>query len=172
MNIRTIECKARVDSLEPYEEKLQTLHPRALGLDHQVDTYFNAPRGRLKLREGNIEYALIHYDREDVASTKQSHVILFQYEPDDALKEILRIQLGIKAVVDKQRRIYFVDNVKFHFDTVAGLGHFIEVEAIDEREEFTREQLEQQCEQYIRFFGLDRSSLVDKSYADLVSGKQ
>jgi adenylate cyclase class IV len=38
---------------------------------------------------------------------------------------------GIKVIVQKKRRIYFIGNVKFHFDTIAELGTFIEVEAID-----------------------------------------
>ena len=33
------------------------------GMDFQRDTYFNVPQGRLKLRDGNIEKALISYNR-------------------------------------------------------------------------------------------------------------
>jgi adenylate cyclase class IV len=33
--------------------------------------------------------------------------------------------------VDKKREIYFINNVKFHIDTVDGAGSFIEIEAID-----------------------------------------
>ena len=39
--------------------------------------------------------------------------------------------IGIKVVVEKTRKIYFVDNVKIHFDEVENLGSFVEVEAID-----------------------------------------
>ena len=49
----------------------------------------------------------------------------------ETLKEILIAAIGKKVVVDKQRQIYFIDNVKFHIDTVKGLGSFMEIEAID-----------------------------------------
>jgi predicted adenylyl cyclase CyaB len=168
MNIKNFEFKARVESLEEYENKLLTLNPRYQGADHQVDTYFNVSKGRLKLREGNIENSLIYYERENVADAKRSDIILYRFKPDKALKEILALQLGIKVVVDKLRKIYFINNIKFHFDTVNTLGSFIEVEAIDDKGEFTIEQLKQQCNQYFNFFGLDKSQLVDKSYSDLI----
>lgn len=77
-------------------------------------------------------------------------------------------QLGVKITVDKKRKIYFIDNVKFHFDVVEGLGTFIEVEAIDNNGTFSVEHLKAQCDKYFTYFGLDKSQLVDKSYSDLV----
>lgn len=168
MKIINFEFKAKVDSIEAYENKLLLLNPVFKGTDHQIDTYFNVAKGRLKLREGNIENALINYDRENVNDAKQSDVILYQHEPDGALKNILTKQLGVKITVDKKRKIYFIDNVKFHFDEVQGLGTFLEVEAIDNNETFTIEQLKEQCDKYFKYFGLDKSQLVDKSYSDLV----
>ena len=168
MKIKNFEFKARVDSIEVHENKLLNLNPVFKGTDHQIDTYFNVAKGRLKLREGNIENALINYDRENVNDAKQSDVILYQHEPNATLKNILTKQLGVKITVDKKRKIYFIDNVKFHFDEVKGLGTFIEVEAIDSNESFTIEQLKEQCDKYFNFFALDKSQLVDKSYSDLV----
>ena len=55
MNIKNFEFKAKVDNLEEYENKLLKLNPFFKGTDHQIDTYFNVSKGRLKLREGNIE---------------------------------------------------------------------------------------------------------------------
>ena len=112
------EFKARCDDTEKMEALLQPLNPRFAGTDHQVDTYFYVSHGRLKLREGNIENALIHYHRSNTAGPKQSDVILYQHHPDTALKKILEHSLGVKVVVDKKRKIYFIDNVKFHFDQV------------------------------------------------------
>lgn len=168
MNIKNFEFKARVDEIETYEKKLQTLNPIFQGLDHQTDTYFKVQQGRLKLREGNIENALINYDRENIADSKESNVILYQHQPNPALKAILARQLGIKVIVDKKRKIYFIDNVKFHFDSVENLGTFIEVEAIDTKEDFTREELKAQCDKYFDFFELTPQNIVDKSYSDLI----
>ena len=126
MSILNIEFKAKATNVAALEEILLQHNPLFIGEDHQIDTYFNVQTGRLKLREGNIENALIHYEREDTAGAKSSHVLLYQHQPDKTLKEILIKTLGIKAVVDKKRKIYFINNVKFHFDNVEGLGTFIE----------------------------------------------
>ena len=88
-----------------------------------------------------------------------------------ALKNILTQQLGVKITVNKQRKIYFIDNVKFHFDIVDSLGTFIEVEAIDSKEEFTIGQLKGQCDKYFNYFGLNKLQLVNTSYSDLVETK-
>jgi adenylate cyclase, class 2 len=168
MKIRNFEFKARVDDIDSMEQKLLLLNPLFKGEDHQVDTYFNVRRGRLKLREGNIENALIHYDREDIAGSKQSKVILYKHNPDRALKDILSLHMGVKAVVDKMRKIYYIDNVKFHFDHLMGLGSFVEVEAIDVDDRHTLEELRGQCDKYQKYFGLDDSHMVNGSYGDMV----
>jgi predicted adenylyl cyclase CyaB len=168
MKVKNFEFKAKVEALEKYEQLLLSLNPVFTGTDHQVDTYFNAPSGRLKLREGNIENALIDYERENIAGSKLSKIILYQHKPDPALKKILAKQFGIKIVVDKKRKIYFIDQVKFHFDVVEQLGTFIEVEAIDNNGRFTIEELKEQCDFYLRFFELLPHQLIDKSYSDLL----
>ena len=168
MNIRNFEFKARVEELSSYENKLRTLNPEFIGTDNQTDTYFNVKNGRLKLREGNIENSLISYKREDIAGSKLSEVILYKHSPDEALKNILVQQLGVMTVVKKSRRIYFISNVKFHFDTIDNLGFFVEVEAIDCNGRFTTEELKEQCNRYLNFFGIDRESLADRSYSDMI----
>jgi adenylate cyclase class 2 len=168
MNIKNFEFKAKVDNLEKYENKLLTLNPIYKGLDNQIDTYFNVKKGRLKLREGNIENSLINYDRENISGAKLSDIILYKHEPNIALKNILINQLGVKVIVDKKRKIYFIDNVKFHFDNVANLGTFIEVEAIDTEGQHTIEELKEQCNKYYDFFELTDKHNIEKSYSDLI----
>ncbi len=166
-----IEFKAITCRLAEAETLLQQHNPLFIGEDHQVDTYFHVASGRLKLREGNIEHALIHYEREDMAGAKASHVLLYHHKPDKALKEILIKTLGVKAVVDKRRRIYFIDNVKFHFDTVDGLGTFLEVEAIDKEGSIGKEKLQAQCNQYAELFGIQPGDYCSVSYSDMVLAK-
>lgn len=168
MNVKNYEFKARVDDIAPYEQPFLELDPDYKGTDHQIDTYFNTAVGRLKLREGNIENALINYEREDVANSKLSEIILYKHEPDPALKDILTAQLGVKVIVEKTRKIYFIDNVKFHFDIVEQLGTFLEVEAIDKGGSYTIEELKDLCDKYFDFFQLCKTDLVDKSYSDLM----
>ncbi len=168
MNIKNIEFKAKVEELDKYENKLLALNPGFIGTDHQIDTYFNVKYGRLKLREGNIENLLINYDREDVVGSKESQIILYKHRPNTALKDILTKQLGIKVLVNKIRKIYFIENVKFHFDIVENLGTFIEVEAGDDNENFSIEELKNQCDKYFDFFELKEEYIVKNSYSDLI----
>lgn len=168
MPILNIEFKAKTNKIAVQEASLQEHNPLFIGEDHQIDTYFNVAAGRLKLREGNIENALIHYDREDFAGAKSSHVLLYQHRPDKILKEILIKTLGIKAVVDKKRKIYFINNVKFHFDTVAGLGTFVEVEAIDKEGRISKEKLQAQCDEYAALLGIAAEDYCSLSYSDMI----
>ena len=171
MSILNIEFKASANKLAALETLLQQHNPVFIGEDHQIDTYFNVSLGRLKLREGNIENALIHYEREDTAGAKSSHVLLYQHQPDKTLKEILIKTLGIKAVVDKKRKIYFINNVKFHFDNVEGLGTFIEVEAIDKDGNIGKEKLQAQCDEYAALFGIEAKDYCSVSYSDMILQK-
>jgi adenylate cyclase class 2 len=171
MSILNIEFKAKANNLVALEALLQKNNPVFIGEDHQVDTYFNVAAGRLKLREGNIENALIHYEREDIAGAKSSHVLLYQHQADKTLKEILVKTLGVKAVVDKRRKIYFINNVKFHFDTVDSLGTFVEVEAIDKEESIGKEKLQLQCNEYAALFGIDAEDYCSLSYSDMILQK-
>ncbi len=123
-----IEIKARCSDHGRIREVLKSHNALFVGIDPQTDTYFNINRGRLKLREGNIENALIYYERGGAHGPKKSEVILYQTQPGTSLKEILTKALGILAIIDKQREIYLIDNVKFHIDTVRELGTFIDTE--------------------------------------------
>jgi adenylate cyclase, class 2 len=165
------EFKASCTDIKVLESKLKNLNPLFVGTDHQIDTYFNVANGRLKLREGNIENSLIHYNRTNTAAAKQSDVTLYQHQPDKNLKDALSKALGIKTVVDKKRRIYFIDNVKFHFDEVKELGSFIEVEAIDKEGSVGIEKLKEQCDYYIRLFGISLEQFIAESYSDLLVKK-
>lgn len=163
-----IEFKAKTNNIKALEEKLLSLNPQFIGEDHQKDTYYNVNTGRLKLREGNIENALIWYHREDVSGAKQSDILLYKHAPDEALKNILIKLHGVKIIIDKIRKIYFVENVKFHFDRVEGLGTFVEVEAIDSTGEIGIEKLKEQCNFYINFFEIKTEDFMKKSYSDMM----
>jgi adenylate cyclase, class 2 len=171
MQRTNFEFKARVDNIELAQQKLLQLNPIYKGEDHQIDTYFNVPTGRLKLREGNIENALIFYERENVGGAKQSNVLLYQHKLDVGLKNILIKTNGVKAIVDKKRKIFFVENVKFHFDRVKGLGSFVEVEAIDADGSISIEKLKEQCSYYQQFLGIDNEQILAESYSDMIMAK-
>ncbi|MEP6846364.1 MAG: class IV adenylate cyclase [Panacibacter sp.] len=172
MAVNIIEFKAKVQSMEAAEALLKKLKPKYKGEDLQIDTYFDVCKGRLKLREGNIENALIWYNRPETKGHKHSEVLLHKHQPGTALKEILQKLHGIKVIVSKKRRIYFIENVKFHFDEVEGLGQFIEVEAIDEKGEMGMEKIQQQCAYYANTFGINKDEYIAASYSDMLMEKE
>ncbi len=165
---KNLEIKAKCNHLDKIREILLKMNADYKGLDHQIDTYFNVKNGRLKLREGSIENNLIQYKRPDQSGPKQSDFKLFKTEKGSDLKPMLKMALGIKAVVDKQREIYFIENVKFHLDRVKDLGTFIEIEATDLNNERTSDFLLKQCSHYLEIFGVNTDDLLEKSYSDMI----
>jgi adenylate cyclase class 2 len=170
MTHRNIEIKARCNDPQRIRRLLDENGADFKGTDHQMDTYFKIANGRLKLRQGNIENALIFYDRPNAAGPKRADVSLFRTDAAGAaqLYDILTCVLDVLVVVDKQREIYFIDNVKFHLDTVQGLGRFVEIEAIDESGSTGDEKLRAQCEHYTTLFGITETDLVNVSYSDML----
>ncbi len=174
MKRTNVEIKARCDDLEAVRARLDQMGVRYEGEDHQIDTYFHVPEGRLKLRTGTIERHLIFYRRPDRTGPKRSDVRL--YAPGEAhggvqaLGALLTEALGVHGVVEKRRAIYFVENVKVHLDRVEGLGTFVEVEAIDTGGTCRPEALRRQCERMMAALGLRPDRLVAASYSDLLRG--
>ena len=168
-----IEFKARCNNPEKIKKILISRNADYKGLDRQVDTYFKVNTGRLKLREGEIERALIYYSRKDTKEPKQSDVTLFSIDSNSGvlLKEILTKSLGILVIISKQRGIYFIDNIKFHIDTVEELGSFVEVEAIDSDGTIGITKLQEQCQFFLKLFEISEEDLISKSYSDLLLQK-
>ena len=163
-----VEIKARCSNHQTIREILHTRHADCRGTDHQIDTYFKVNHGRFKLREGNIENALIYYEREDQEGPKQSSVTLVPTTPGSPLKALFTQALGILMVVEKRRDIYFIDNVKFHLDKVEGLGTFVEIEAIDYDVTIGSERLLTQCHTFLALFNIQPDQMIAVSYSDLL----
>ena len=163
-----IEIKAKSNNQNAIREILKSKKADFKGADRQIDTYFKVNNGRLKLREGKIENNLIHYQRENKEGPKQSDVNLFKSNPESSLKEILTKALCVLVVVDKKREIYFIDNVKFHIDTVENLGNFVEIEAIDEDGTIGKDKLIEQCQFFLDLFKISQEDLISVSYSDLL----
>ncbi|MEM1356559.1 MAG: class IV adenylate cyclase [Bacteroidota bacterium] len=171
MQKHLVEIKARTTRTVEQRALLQAKNAEFKGIDHQIDHYFNVPTGRLKLRSGNIEHSLIYYHRNNQAGPKDSSVALTLIESQElanSFANTLGKALGTWVKVDKLREIYFIDNVKFHLDEVAGLGHFIEIEAIGNSAD-ERDRLLAQCESYMEYLGVQPEELVENSYSDLLA---
>ena len=173
MKKHLVEIKARSTRHAAQRSILLEHNADFRGTDHQIDHYFNVPDGRLKLRHGNIEQSLIFYRRNNQSGPKDSSVSLTVLDGEAAavsLASTLDAALGTWVKVDKHREIYFIGNVKFHLDTVAGLGHFIEIEAIGDSPEQQADLLAQ-CRLWIERLGVREDELVENSYSDLFAGQ-
>lgn len=166
-----IEIKAKCEEPNRIRKILEKDNARFEGLDHQIDTYFKTEEGRLKLRQGRIENFLVSYNRINQKGPKRSIVKLYKTNEDsESLKDILTQHYGIKCIVNKQREIYYIDNIKFHIDTVAELGNFVEIEACSDNPK-DEDKLRNQTEEYMKKFEINEEDLIDKSYSDLILEK-
>jgi adenylate cyclase class 2 len=165
---RNLELKA-VD-LDPARtlEAAVAYGAREAGTLLQRDTYFHAVQGRLKLREAPPAPAeLISYARADRAEPRVSSYRVVAVADHIALAEALADSLGVRVVVEKQRRLLLYENVRIHLDRVAGLGDFVELEAVATGPGgLVAEQAK--IDALKRVLDLSDEKLVARSYADLL----
>lgn len=171
MSYLNVEIKAKCTDASSIRNYLVSKAATFKGVDEQTDTYFVVANGRLKLREGNIENNLIYYERTNHAGPKNSHFNLIKVEDAKGLKEVLTKSNGVKIVVKKRREIYYIGNVKFHLDEVTGLGSFAEIEAGNMIGGLSQEALKEQCDFYMKEFGIKKEDLIEVSYSDMILEK-
>ena len=131
-----IEIKARIPSVAELLPRAQALARADDGGDrpqliHQDDTFFDVPRGRLKLREfadGSGE--LIHYDRPDAEGPKRSDYLISETDDPHTLREALTRACSVIGRVRKERLLLLVGATRIHLDRVEGLGDFLEIEVV------------------------------------------
>jgi predicted adenylyl cyclase CyaB len=169
MKLLNFEFKAHLHDEAYVRAALKRLRARFLGTDHQVDTYFQVPVGRLKIREGRLENSLVFYQRTNSPQARRSLVELMLLPRRNSVRAILAGALGVLAVVDKRREIYFVGNVKIHLDRVRGLGTFLEVEAMTRSGDIRK--VRAQAVKFQKLFAISPSDMVPQSYSDLILEK-
>ena len=126
-----IEWKARCSDLENVQSRAIKIGAEFRGILQQRDTYFTVATGRLKLRETEQEPAqLVWYKRSNESVARPSHYILVPVDDASLLKRALEAALGIRAGVEKERRLLMYRNVRIHLDRVVNLGTFLELEAV------------------------------------------
>ena len=165
---RNVELKARDADPAGSLSRCRALGAEDHGELRQHDTYFAAARGRLKLREQDAGGAqLIAYERRDVAPARESRYRIAPVSEPDAVREALDAAVGTVVVVEKRRRLLLWEGVRIHLDRVAGLGDFVELEAVAasagglQAEQGTVERLRQALD-------LRDDLLVGRGYADLL----
>lgn len=128
---RNIEIKARIDSVEALLPRARAASGGEPVLIEQDDSFFAAPRGRLKLRrfaDGSAE--LIHYQRPDTGAAKASDYVRVPVPEPDALAQALERACGLLGRVRKRRWLLLAGPTRIHLDRVEGLGDFMELEVV------------------------------------------
>jgi adenylate cyclase, class 2 len=165
---RNIELKARCKSLSAAREAARAMGAEFAGMLEQRDTYFVARQGRLKLRETSGKPAeLIAYARNDAAAVRASDYQLVSIPDPAALRAAMTAALGVRGAVVKRRELWVWQGVRIHLDDVAGLGTFIELEAVmgpDEPDEIGQQKVAMFRER----LAIADEDLVGVSYSDLL----
>jgi len=162
-----IEVKAKAEDFDGLRRLVEQISDTPCVTLQQEDTFFNTPRGRLKLRVLAPDHGeLIYYVRDDATGPKRSDYAISMTAEPDTLKAVLAAAWGIRGVVRKQRWLYTVANTRIHLDNVEGLGTFLELEVV-----LSAGQSEQQghamAAELVAKLGLQDSDLVDVAYIDL-----
>jgi homotetrameric cytidine deaminase len=164
---RNVELKARDADPGRTLERALAAGAGDRGVLRQRDTYFDVPRGRLKLREQEPGGAtLIAYERPDDAAERVSSYRLVPVPDAAALGAALTTTNGVRAVVVKQRRLLMWNSVRIHLDEVEDLGSFLELEAVAEPDS----DLERERREVAELRGLLEirdDALIEGSYANL-----
>lgn len=163
---RNIEFKARFDKTTDVKDLASATGADVLPTRHQTDTYFNTPRGRLKLRETEHEAQLIYYERLNSATARESRYLATPVQYQSDIKELLGASLGTRVVVSKTRTVLRTQTILINLDTVHNLGRFIEVEVSTPQDDLIGSSIDT-ARQFQHVLGLNASDFVPFSYADL-----
>lgn len=166
-----VEIKARltIDHARRVREVAMSRSTRGGERLHQVDTFYGATSGRLKLRRfGDGTAELIAYERADRAGPTHSSYVLYPCADPDTLHRALAMSVGVRGMVEKHREVIHVGQTRVHLDDVVGLGLFLELEVVlgdgqrhDAAVAVARELMDA--------FEIEPEMLVEAAYVDLLS---
>jgi adenylate cyclase class IV len=134
----------------------------------QRDTYFDVPRGRLKLREqSGSPPQLISYLRSNATDERESRYRLIDVREADGLIDALSSTIGVRAVVTKRRQLFLWQEVRIHLDEIDDLGTFVEFEAVAEPDsDLAREH--ELVRALREVFDIEDADLIGVGYCDLL----
>jgi adenylate cyclase class IV len=115
---------------------------------------------------GRAGAVLIAYARPDDVGSRFSDYLLSPVAEPATLHAVLAHALGERVVVEKRRVFYRYGQTRIHFDQVATLGAFIELETLMDEDTEAAAILEHRM--VIDLLDLDRFPVVAASYSDLL----
>jgi predicted adenylyl cyclase CyaB len=171
MRLANIEIKARYPDLEEAARIAISLGAADHGPRHQRDLYYNVPRGRLKLRQSDVDPdELVLYLRPDEPGPRRADYQVIPVPAESRTAELLEAILGLEVVVEKVRRLFLLDATRIHLDEVTGLGHFIEFEAVHTHgNKPAATAARQEVERLIKTFNIPPADLIPNSYRELIN---
>lgn len=169
---RNVEIKARVDDIDALRQAVQRLATSGPEDIVQDDTFFPCESGRLKLRVFSSEAGeLIFYRRANDRGPKESFYLRAPTADPVALRDLLETAYGRSGQVRKRRALYLIGRTRIHLDVVEGLGDFLELEVVLEKEDATEDGV-LEANGLLAELGIERSQLVEGAYVDLLSANR
>lgn len=163
-----IEIKARASDFIHQKELAKALSDLPEELLVQEDTFFNVPRGRLKLRVFSPEEGeLIYYERANQNGPKQSNYRISETSNPVTLKTVLSSALGVLGIVKKERRLFLAGQTRIHFDVVEELGEFIELEVVMQEKQ-SLEECQLITQELMQKLKIKKKDLIEGAYLDLL----
>ena len=166
-----LELKARFPDLRKARRIAARMGLIRVARDRQCDTYFQVRGGLLKVRQSCVfPDEVIYYRRTHRRSVRPCQYWIVRLEDGGALRTLLAAAHPVTVVVRKTRDIYLFENVRIHLDRVAGLGSFIEFEAVERYRVTARSRL--RVALLRETFAIRQRDVVGASYSQLLQRKE
>ena len=181
--MKNIEIKARLDDRTRVERQLAALGARRMWVRRQRDTFFSVPQRRttvpdgpltdggagwLKLREVDGRRAeLISYSRSSSSVPRVSDYDVVTVDDPATWKRLLTRALGEDRVVEKERTLWLYENTRVHLDRVEGLGDYVELETVIQRQ--TEAEARAETRRLMEVLHIQEPACIERPYRDLLS---
>jgi len=166
--MENIEIKTPLEDRAAAERRLRALGAREMGAIGQRDTFFDVPRGWLKLREqeGRPPELIAYLRSTQDAGPRPSQYDVRILDDAPSWKRLLGRVLPVDGVVEKTRTLWIHGHTRIHLDRVAGLGEFLELETMVEG--ITLQEAQAEAGRLVEALGLDRGAFLSRPYRDLL----
>jgi len=163
-----IEIKTPLADRAFVEETLRNLGASRQWNLRQRDTFFEVPRGWLKIREQEgRDPEMISYRRStDDSGPRASDYDVEPLRDAGTWKRLLERVLQCRGVVEKQRTLWLLRHTRIHLDRVEGLGDFLELETLVHT--ITPSEAAAETDEIIDSLNLDRSGFLSVPYLELI----
>lgn len=167
-SMQNIEIKTPIDSIETIESRLAKHEANKIWTRKQADTFFEVPRGWLKLREADgAQPELISYLRPtDDSGPRPSTYDVERVRDGAAMKRLLSRVLDSECVVKKTRTLWIWKHTRIHLDEVDSLGLFLELEAV--AGEIAIDEARREADQMIAGLKLHREKFISIPYREMI----